>query len=555
MSEIIALTRFALSRHRLAIILLVALALIGECAILASVALSPTWDQVAVVFPVLAMSILPAAIASLALFDYGLDHDLMAPRPGCNEWVLRMPVPAWKIAIVPIALKTAWVSTLWLLLAFTVKLLASEGGETVPTIGPCISLSAAMLWVMAIAWRPVRNGWIRLGLLMVAAPLLYGIFVGVLVLAQPDNQIWYPAIMIASIVAYASGSWSIYRAIVVGKSAVSGLIPEKGRGETASTQYARRELRHPVRALLWHDISKTKGFIRYTLLLGVLPTILITTFVLPLGHQTIVIVIVLFTYLSAISTGGMGSGIANEAAPSLPPYLAASPLSTATIAWTRLAAMLIVCIAVGSCILFAFAGWSFWDVNRTNWYRWAANQAAAYGSPDQTIAIGVRLSFATMLGAAVIIIGRLASWAWVAMMGRSWVNVVAVLVAGVFAMTAGSIFLHWFMQQTDWETTTASFYRWLSWAPHLVVGLLLVKLAMTLAATVTLSRSHLTSHKTIVTAIGVWGILTLTISGLMATLIPDPRATFLWCLALTTLAIPIARILMQPVSMNLNRHR
>ncbi len=555
MSETIALLRWSFTRNKALLAVLLAIVCLGEAIALISVSAFPDLDPGKAAIPALLLSLLPAAMGGLGLFDCGHDKDLMSPESGCSDWLLRMPIASWKIAIVPVVLKTIWISGIWILFVVTASHLGMD--EVVPWLAPSLCFSAGLIWVLFIAWKPVRNGWSRIGLLAIATSVVYLLFAAVIVSSQPAYIQWKPLATAASIAVYAMGAWLTIRAVKVARTSCLGIVPELGRGVEKSEQgdCRRRELSGPIGALVWHDLSRKSGVIRYTLILGVIPGVILASLFLPLHVATVVCVLILFMYLAGIAAFGSGAGGASDVKSTLPTYIAASPLSTATIAWTKLLTVAVISLAVFLSVVFVFVGWSLWPENRDVWYRWASAQATSLDVPDSAVSIGIRWSIAIVLGTTVLFVGRMVSFLWVELIGRSWVTGVAAIVMGLAVLVPLGVFLRWFMLQTSWEGTIASAYRYLTYLPSIIAGLLIVKAISAAMATVTLSRLRLTTHKRIVIVYLIWISATLAIATTLAFLVPDRRVTFTWCLVATMLAIPLARVLILPVSLNLNRHR
>ncbi len=187
--------------------------------------------------------------------------------------------------------------------------------------------------------------------------------------------------------------------------------------------------------------------------------------------------------------------------------------------------------------------------------RWAEAQATAIGGAATPLAIGIRLSTAIVLGVGVMLLGRMAAFSWIGMTGRTWVVMVVTILLSLASMILFGIVLRWFMQQTDWESTHASAMRTLAMLPWLVGGLLLVKALLTfLIGYVSLSR-HLITVTDLVRVIVPWTALTVGLGVVFYLLVPYPFATLTWCLALTALAIPLARVVALPLALSVDRHR
>ncbi len=558
MSETLALIRLALARHRWLLTgLVIAVSLGATVALIATAGLSEADREPGIAVFALFWTLFPSAIAVIGLFDYGDNGDMSLPESGCSHWLLRMPIASWKIALVPVILKTLWITCLWALFVFTARRLGIR--ELIPLVAPSICFSAIAIWVLIIAWRPFRSGWRRLVSLAVAGPIMYCCIGGVLVAPHIKQTQWRSfasgAAMLGSILVYLAGTWLVIRTVELARTSSHGIIPERGSEgvEDLRGDLPTRSFRTAGSALIWHDRLRAREWIRRTLIIGVLPAILLSAAFLPFRGSTLVMVLLLFAYLAGFAISR--SGVVGEAVPGMPPYLAASPLSTRKIAWLRGLAPLVTAACVYSCVLFVFAGWALSAENRHVWMRWATDQATSLGHSELAVVVGVRWSIAIFIAVMAFVLGRLAAYIWVGLTGRTWVHaVVSIFAALAFLIPMGFV-LRWFMQQTDWELMKASALDYLSYAPMLIAGLLVGKGLATLLSSLALKRLQIASSRTIVFAVAVWGAVVALISITLFVLIPDPRATMPWCLALTAVTIPLARILLQPLALDWNRHR
>jgi len=84
---------------------------------------------------------------------------------------------------------------------------------------------------------------------------------------------------------------------------------------------------------------------------------------------------------------------------------------------------------------------------------------------------------------------------------------------------------------------------------------LVCKLVATMASGWTAFSKRLISSREMITIVALWAGIVLVTATLLAALIPDPRATWWWCISLTAIVVPLARILLAPVALAWNRHR
>jgi hypothetical protein len=553
--DLFALSRLLWARYQTAAVLLVAVIVTGVIIAAGVAMVIPGMDTASVTLATLCVLMAPAAIASLVLFDFGQEKDLGATHSNCMEWLLRMPIASWKIAIVPIVFKTVWISCLWIILATTASRFTT-GDETIPILGVCLAFSSSLVWVMAIAWRPFGHGWLRLFWLLVVLLSSYALISAVFVTSTADYQSWHGQAVALAGVLYAAGVLVTVRATQLARTHAVGLIGESSAAVAgAADEASRRPWSGPIRALVWHDLARTSGWLRYTTILGVIPTIVLLTLLTPLHIASLVFVLFLFGYFGMIAVNGVGESVHHESLPTLPPYLAASPIPTATIAWTRLITLLAIAATVFACVGFVFLGWSLWGANRATWSGWTLQRATALGRPDEAFWIGVRWSIVIPLSVAIVGAGRLASIQWITMAGRTWIAMAVMAITTIVLLIAGGLVLNWFLRQTDWESTSASLLGAWSYVPPVLIGLLGLKSATAVAATIALARSRLVTPGTISKAILIWAATTLFVAIGLWTLIPDARYTLSWSLTATALAIPLSRTLLLPIALNANRHR
>ena len=125
MAETLALTRFCVLRYWKWTAFLAASVLFGVVSSATAMQFSGRIGENFVGFAVL-FTFLPAAFFALALFDYGGLSALESGQSGCSHWILRMPIHSWKIALVPIVLKTLWIVGLWFAFLLTIRLVDND---------------------------------------------------------------------------------------------------------------------------------------------------------------------------------------------------------------------------------------------------------------------------------------------------------------------------------------------------------------------------------------------------------------------------------------------
>ena len=122
--------------------------------------------------PVLIILLLPVAAFSLGLFDLGNSQDLMGGESGYSHWLLRMPIANWKLATVPIVLRTLWIGLGWYLFTLTTRQLS---GIALPVWSLAAVFSAMGAWASVITWRPFRSGRWRVAMTLTTGILLFAL--------------------------------------------------------------------------------------------------------------------------------------------------------------------------------------------------------------------------------------------------------------------------------------------------------------------------------------------------------------------------------------------
>lgn len=558
MHELHALSRLALIRHRWELRMLLATSGIG-LAIAALLWLrAADRTDVEVAGLVLRVVLLPIGLAGAILFDYAQGGDLISPASGCHHWLLRQPVKSWKIAIVPVVLKTFWISASWLLFAASLRVM----GVPVPLITPCFYFSGAAIWLMVVSWKPLRSGWHRLVWLAICLTTCYVMLWLVMGSLQIEDHRWRFWVIIAgqifSLTLYATAVLAAIRVVAMARTAPTGIFPADARRDSAWPRHVSisTEQIHtsPLQALAWNEFANINRFTIRTLLIGVLPAIWIAGCLLSLHPATLVLVLMAFAYLAGVSICGSHDSTTATGS-TLPAHLLTSPFTSAQLAWTRAAVWLGVVASVFSCVVFVFGLWSLWPSNRQTWMQWASDQAAALGGELRPGTLGLRLSFAVVLAAAVLAISRIVAYWWIGMSGRKGFIVMLTSVATTVYLIPLALFLRWFMVQTQWSEVQATLANWLSWAPQIIAGLLILKTAATAVVAAISLRAQVVSPGTIGRAVSCWMMLVLLIGTALAMLIPHPSATLVACWGAVALTIPLARVLVMPLMVDWNRHR
>jgi hypothetical protein len=236
---------------------------------------------------------------------------------------------------------------------------------------------------------------------------------------------------------------------------------------------------------------------------------------------------------------------------SLPNYLAASPLTSAEIGFTR--AIMVVTLSLLGLLVVAmiFAGWAVWPENRSTFIRWIEQMASQYGSPMDAY----RIITAAVIASAVYIPSRSIAYTSATLTGSTRLQVVAVAAPSLLFLGCVALVAGWTVKQTDWESAIANAWYWASWLPTVGVVALGIKLVLVAVASGLSRRHELITAKTTKSIVAGWAVATLLLSLIIFWLIPDQRVLFSWCLLAIAITMPLAHVLILPYAIDINRHR
>ncbi len=577
MSESFALMKLSVLHHRrLLLVLLVTLA-IGQAIAATLFVMSgmvhwPGVDLLATGVFCSFFVLLPAAFAGALAFDFSHGSDMNSIESGCSHWLLRAPLATWKIALVPAVLKTVWISAIWLIVGLVMRI---GGVVSIPTFAPCFMLSAGVISLSALTWVPLQKSWYRLGGLGLLLILLYALAALVFGAAYAENEAWRAPLgwmgLLASIACHAGAVAGLFSACRRARIQPHGVIPE---GVNALTQMKERhsELAARVRffsspqlALLWHEFAKRRATLVGVMCWGAMPIVLLFGLFVSVSPVSLFLLFLVFAYVAGFSVVVKRPRIDGGSASTLPIYVLASPFTSARLAWTSLIVSLVMVGVVFSCVLVVYLLWSLWPSNRHEWLQWSAQQAAYVGDPLRTqgvmieggdsIGAGVRITLAITFAAGLFFVSRIAAFQWVPLAGRTWFELLVVLVSLALTMAPFSYFLHWFMLQRDWDHVRQSFYESLTWLPSIVILCIVLKLFASLVCSYTLWHKKLVSLPNIVLVHGLWWSLVILAASLVTALLPYPQATWVTCAGATIVVVPLVRILAMPLTLAWNRHR
>lgn len=563
MHEFIALTRLSLLQFRWVYLTFVA-AIVGSplLAMINPLTRGATYyDSLVAIWLSLAVA---AGFAGVTLFDFTQRGDLISPQSGCNHWLLRAPVAAWKIALTPVVLKTIWFAMMWGVIA---AIITSNNIESVPIFGPMLCFSGGAIGLMAISWMPFRSGWHRLIFVPIILITAYLLFCLIAVAPHTHPQ-WQTVVNISgpilSTVFYSLSVGAAFWATYIARTSTLGLTSERrwpswwtqsdAVNDVAEIDVVRTH-RSPRHALAWHEFYRTRNWAVRALAIGVLPAILFFGAIFPVNAATVVMAFIIFAYIAAFAVGGTGDMPASSVGTGYPTYLLTSPLSTARLAWTRFAVRISLAASVYSTIFVTFGCAAMWATNRNAWSRWAADIANRMQTDTAPFDAGIRVSAAIILVASLFFVGQIASHWWFGLSGSSRFSLTVIFIELAVVFLPLSIFLCWFIRQSDWAEVQAAFSTGLTSLPTLATRLMIIKSLAVVGAGMLLIHHRLCDLRTVVKVVAAWASFVALVGLAVSALLPLPHATFLACALGIAILTPLARILIMPVMLAQGRHR
>lgn len=508
---------------------------------------------------ILTLSFAPITVWVLISFEIDNKADFMSGESCYGAWMLRLPIETWKLALVPNLIRVTLITLLWCSFAAAANVIL--GVSKLAYVVPSLTFSALAVWIATIGWRPSRFKWLRMGWLPV---FLFALWASVIVTVIASDTRDFADAKYAPLrkLALASGPTLLIlglmasiRSVRLARSHYGGITPanvNRWNDSLRSSSRGDRLRQHGgvVHALVWYDLSRSK-FRNIVFASGILLVATIISLTIKNTIAALPVMIMMFGYFTSMVAQVIFEPQSKKNVTSLPQHFAIAPIGTATIAWTRasIAASLTTAMLL-VLLLPIYITWMRPSLQNL-WDNWAVEMANQYGTPDA----GYRIAAALVLTVFVGIIGRSVTTLWASMTGnpRFYLYVSIVGPLGVFAPLC--IVPLWFLQQTTYESAVANAWWWAAYLEPLAIVLLVLKAIAISVAISKLLRSDLVKNKTVWRIAASWALVVVSVSTLISWLVPAPEVATWWCFALIALLIPLARVLVLPLSVNYDRHR
>lgn len=552
MNETIALTLYVWTRYRIFFLILIPVLLLSAIATpLASVTDAPQWFSGTVVGGGY-LAVLIALIGSIVLFGFSRQVGLHDPKSNYDDWLMRLPISSWKLAIIPAGLMTCWIMTIWTGTVIVIRLL---GGPPIPIVTQSLGMSACAIVASSLVWMPFRVGGLRIVLMIVSLPLLYfvglgAIAVSIAIAVSVESPTWTPWALAGIVTSYlASLVFAIYSVKFARVSSFqqSNLASVDSARKPAVVFSSRTFARWPE-ALKWYD-GRRSQVSKVRQVLAMSPVVAILICVLPLAPATAIFTLV---FVSA-TVGGVALARLEPtvwgARSSLPSYLIASPLPSRTMAFVRLRAYATAYVGMMFVMTLLCLSCFVWQSNREAAARWWSSFATTGVAPLTPM----RMIAAIYLAILVTMLGSFLRLVCVQMRGRQMIVVWMMIACCVAIMSPLIGFLTWFIQQRDWAHVTSVAEDWLKWSYQLFYIALTVKLTFDANVAWSASKS-IFSRREIFKMIVGWCVLVVTCAIAWHALWPLGNVQFATVLMATSLALPLSVCFTGPLAVRANRH-
>lgn len=546
-----ALTRLIYARNRFALSLVGSVWCLGMLMAWTLFSISPE-----VAGSIYLLSFIPALVWAFVAFEVDTKVDLLSGESCYSHWLLRLPLASWQLSLVPNALRVLLIGGMWI---FAATIAHYYYGRELPLVIPAIAFSSVAIWISAIAWRPVRYGWLRIAWGPVVLFGLYAAFIVTLVACEPPRDLWWrPLVLATAPIMLGWGLWSAHRSVVRARHSFKGIVsPDASRGvawrewldnATYSSERVRVHASGSV-ALAWHDLMSARA--RMLLMWGISMTIafaLALTASMPVG--AVLAMIMMLGFFASVTTQSLVQPGAASGR-TLAPYLIAAPMRSATFAWTRAATIATLCFAMSASLLIPGGIAFFRSATRNSYAQWSDQMTLLYQSDWAAL----RISIAVILLMMVFTVGRSINSLWAIMSGNSRLAMYVGVIGPLWILAPILVWPGWMLQQSDQETAIANAWWWASWLPLVGSVLLFGKLLASCFSVAALWRSNLESHFNIIKIVAAWVVAWISIATLLTLLVPDVRVKTWWCFTIVALVMPLARLLILPVSVAHDRHR
>jgi hypothetical protein len=476
----------------------------------------------------------------LAAFTHGQQGAIESADSLFPRRAFTLPVATAALAGWPLLLGGTLVALYWLGLA---GLVWRPCGVAAPLWWPTVALAAILAWMQALMWSPYPLPFLRI---FVLVPVVCGLAVALL--AGVQFEVPTPLLVAGSLLLLAAGY----------ALAVAGLARAR-RGDGAAWRLWRaprqvtvpapalRPFASPRRALRWFGWRRVGYAMPLMCGMVIVPSLLLLFVVRDAQHGALVVLVMPGYALLMAGSAGLGMGSYHHSSRSnttLTPFVAARPVTTATLVADRLRLVLLSIVFTWGSIYLLIAV-------TVRLSRAAAPLVEGWQQAvdRQGVKAWLYLALAAMVP-PVMAWKQAVSNLWVPMTGRTWVAYAAGMAMAVGLTALGvvialGVIYHW---ERD-----ASFMTVLPWV--LAAGVLL-KLTLAVLVVRALLRRGLVAPATLRRWGAVWLAVAVGLFALAFALTPaEVVSPMVVGCAAVLLLLPLVRLGLAPLALDWNRHR
>lgn len=481
----------------------------------------------------------------MAVFTYGAEVDLTAPRQsGFPARMFTLPLSTRTLVAWPIGLGIAATTIVWLAVAY---LILRPCGIEAPLALPPAVAAAMLLTIQAVSWAPFEFGWARivvmlpLALAILFVPLLSPLagipesLLPLIYLASLPGLYWAAVASVSRARRGDSYTWNWRPAML---QHFARLLPER-----------RRPFASASRAQLWFECRRHAGLLPFFVGLMLIPLGFALFFGLPnrgnwaQGLRIIAIVMATAVFLAGILSQGLGKHDFSAKGFAMPAFLATRPMTSIEFVAAKFKMAAVSALLTWLVTLVLPAIWLFVPSNATHLKQAFAEWSAAVGPGRLT---------AGMLLAAVCLPAltwrKLIDGMYVGLTGRPWVATASGVVLGV--LFVGVLIPAGLVLQLMPE------YRPLAWRmlPWLIGAAVAAKAVAAMLLLRALGRSKLLAPASLKNYLALWFTITAALAAAFMAL--SPAGSPVWmAISGAAMVVPLNRVAAAPLALNWNRHR
>ena len=550
MNEVIALSKVGFRKYRTAKLGLAAWMVLGQIVFWGGLAFG-VYEPV--LGGTLSLTMFPFMLGTFLMWDPTTGRSGSRGAPSM-AWLARQPVETWKLCAPPIILVTLWFGTGWIVTATCLRF--GAGARWLPMIQPIFGLPGFFLCVLGLSVLPFPRYRYRYLVTIPAVLIGLGLLGLVLRLLAPVHRDpWQdyvgsaavPITIVISVGVYLLSFVLLYRGMAFARQETDRWQKGPSKDSVAAKQPSLSKLPPSSPASSWRGLYRIEKQRHQNTRSWAVLAFLVTGFLaFGLGPNVVSIFMLVGAAFALAQVSGQGQSSGGPLARQMLPIIAVSPVTTAKMAWARLAAVLTTAISTYAILLFPLIVWLIVPSFR---------QSLADILGDRPILAASGWGLVSML-----LLGRIVTLDFLDRFGRTWVAVGFVAVGGTLCTVCVGILTAWFMGQPDYETAMKSFQSWKVTLLPVCVAIGVAKMVVASVVTGISVRRGLYGLSSALKLVLVWGVAvvaTLAIAWPLTgwTVMNETMLDDRSLISLVILSLPLVRPLSYPLAVSFKRHR